>query len=76
MTREQLIAGMLDQQGRILKIRSPKRGKPSDKVIDRVVRSKGTKRPRARHAYRLGKLGAASPVRHIVKDGKPVEQAR
>jgi hypothetical protein len=47
-----------------------------------VPRSKPKKRfpqrrsPRARHAYRIGKLGAASAVRHLVKDGNPVEQAR
>jgi hypothetical protein len=36
--------------------------------------TKGRKRARARHGYRIGKLGGASPVRHLVRDGKPVEQ--
>jgi hypothetical protein len=71
---------MLDRQRRILKLRSPKQGRPSDKVIDRVVRPKGratrSRAARASRAYRVGKLGAASKVRHLVKDGKPVEQAR
>jgi hypothetical protein len=77
MTKEQLVAGMLERQRRILKLRGkPKESKPSDKVIDRLVRPKGKARlARAHERYQrrlLGKLGAASKVRHLVKDGKPV----
>jgi hypothetical protein len=43
---------MLDRQRRILKLRSkPKQSKPSDKVIDRVVRPKGPARPRLARAH-------------------------
>jgi hypothetical protein len=41
MTKEQLVAGMLERQRRILKLRSKPKSRPSDKVIDGVVRPKG-----------------------------------
>jgi hypothetical protein len=82
MTPEQVIQGMLERQQQILKLRSkPKQSRPSDKVIDRVVNPKGrVSRSRAARAHKryqrrqLGKLGAASKVRHLNKDGKPMEQ--
>jgi hypothetical protein len=39
--------------------------KDADRLEDREQRRRGQE-------YRLGTLGAASPVRQIVKDGKPV----
>ena len=66
MTPEQIIKGMQERQRRILKIRGgkPKR-KPSDKVIDRIVRPKGM--PRYSHRglayerYQRKRLGLRPP---------------
>jgi hypothetical protein len=77
MTRDQLIKGMLARQRQLLKLRSKPMRRSSDKVIDRIVSPKGRSRGfgnRAIQRYqrrRLGKLGPASEVRVIMKDGKP-----
>ena len=80
LTPKQIIKGMLARQRQLLKLRSkPKRSRPSDKVIDRIVRPKRCRSHNqvapVHDRYRdkqLGKLGAASKVRIIVKDGKRV----
>jgi hypothetical protein len=78
MTPEQIIKALQARQRQLLKIRSkPKRRSSSDKVIDRVVRPKGTlkmsRRAMAYERYQRKRLGLRPPskVRIIMKDGQP-----
>jgi hypothetical protein len=76
VTPEQIIRGMQDRQRKLLKLRSKRKPTPYDDRLIEPSRSKVISKRAAKRYWtkQLGKLGAASKVRHIVRDGKPVEQ--
>jgi hypothetical protein len=78
MTPEQIIRGMLDRQRKLLKRRSKRKQTPYDGRLLEPSRARVISKRAAKRYWtkQLGKLGAASKVRHIVKDGNPVEQTR